>query len=399
MSELPEPVKAKLIPMSDPSGGGQLEQIQRDNTLTVHFNPESLRLVQTNALEGGQGEQPVQHVTAATAKLEMTLLFDTTRAGYDVRDETRKLAWFMDPVGNTQGGTDAERRLLVPAQVKFQWGTFVFTGYVSTYEETIDFFSTEGIPLRSSVKVELSQGNRRFESVEAGDPALKALEALQVGVASTDLQLAGEAPLATAGGSPAQDRTTAAENDVEDLRRPAAPRVSVSTKRSIQRAVSFSAVAGGSGRAGAGAVAGAGASAGFGAGASAGFGAGASAGANFGVSAGAGASAGFGASASAASGFTASAGASASFGASAGASASASASFGASLSVKPLGSANEAFFAAAAAGNGTMAAFAGLHARVDLPPPRVVAPPLPRPGPTSLSFRAGAQASVPFQFD
>ena len=221
---MPSPIhlaKATIIPLSDENGRERSESSRKEWTITVHFNPDSLKLTQNNTLEGGQANQPVQHVTGSTSKLEMTLVFDTTLDGNDVRLTTEVLAWFMNPVSNVNGTDAAERRLKIPAQLRFCWGTLIFTGYIETYEETIDFFSPEGVPLRASVHLVLLQANRTYEVARDSEPGKSALAAMKERAGHVDLALAGEAPLAAAGGTPEQNRTSAAENDVLDLRLPA----------------------------------------------------------------------------------------------------------------------------------------------------------------------------------
>mgnify|MGYP006144076535 CR=1 FL=1 len=41
--------------------------------------------------------------------------------------------------------------------MRFAWGSFLFNGLVDGIEETIDFFSPEGKPLRASISLTLSQ--------------------------------------------------------------------------------------------------------------------------------------------------------------------------------------------------------------------------------------------------
>jgi hypothetical protein len=41
--------------------------------------------------------------------------------------------------------------------VRFSWGSFLFDGLIDSIEESIEFFSPEGKPLRASVSLGLSQ--------------------------------------------------------------------------------------------------------------------------------------------------------------------------------------------------------------------------------------------------
>jgi Contractile injection system tube protein len=80
----------------------------------------------------------------------------------DVRVLTKKIAdTFMQPQ-NT--GSD---RPTAPKVCRFQWGSFVFVGMVSSYNETLDFFSPEGVPLRSTLALTLKEDRYRYEISDA----------------------------------------------------------------------------------------------------------------------------------------------------------------------------------------------------------------------------------------
>ena len=78
-------------------------------------------------------------------------------ANSDVRVLTQRVAdTFMKP-------QDAESdRPRAPKRCRFQWGTFVFVGMVSTYNETLDFFLPEGIPLRATLALTLKEDRYQF---------------------------------------------------------------------------------------------------------------------------------------------------------------------------------------------------------------------------------------------
>jgi hypothetical protein len=44
----------------------------------------------------------------------------------------------------------------------FQWGSFEFIGLVESYEETLDFFSKEGRPLRATVSLKMKEDRFQF---------------------------------------------------------------------------------------------------------------------------------------------------------------------------------------------------------------------------------------------
>ncbi len=146
MSDAQRVQKAVFTPQSGP---------QQRQAITVHFNPTSLQLSIANTLgASGKSSDTKQYVTGSSATLTMELTFDTTDVGTDVRVATQRVASLMEP--------DEQR---IPAIVKFEWGTFVFQGMVQSYQETIDFFSPSGVPLRAKVNMSMA----RQEAVFADD--------------------------------------------------------------------------------------------------------------------------------------------------------------------------------------------------------------------------------------
>src|SRR5262249_59504784 len=67
----------------------------------------------------------------------------------DVRELTKKVAYFITP-------KKVSKEYLPPA-VRFQWGSFHFDGIMDSMEESLEFFSSDGVPLRASVSLSLSQ--------------------------------------------------------------------------------------------------------------------------------------------------------------------------------------------------------------------------------------------------
>jgi hypothetical protein len=154
--------------------------------------------------------------------------------------------------------------------VLFEWGSFKFQGIVESYRETIDFFSSEGMPLRASVNLTMTAQTIVFSADKA------AARDTAVDVPSS----AGNASeVAAAGGNPDAGRGLAAANGLESMRFSTGP-LTIDASVKLGGPVAF---------AGAGAGLGIGVSGGasFGVGGGASFGA--SAGASFRVNAGAGA--------------------------------------------------------------------------------------------------------------
>ncbi len=317
--------------------------------IPVHFNPTSLRVALTNQF----GEDPPeQHARATTAKLDVELLFDTTHDGSDVRSATAALRALAVATGITPAASGQQQQQQANGSLPkafFHWGTTCFEGLIESLTETLDYWSSDGVPLRASITLSMKGSELKSSAYTASAMATNVeAPALVDFVPVPAMDGMGASGAAARGGDPGAGRFLAALNGMESMRAGASAGASLSASASINlsAAAGFAASGGVS----------AGASAGFKAGAGIGFGAGASAGASasaglsasvgVGMAAGMSAGAGFSAGASAGAGFSAgaSAGAGASFGASAGASAgfgaSAGASFGASAGASGFSSAS-----------------------------------------------------------
>ncbi|MCI0496373.1 peptidoglycan-binding protein [candidate division KSB1 bacterium] len=138
------------------------KEINPDKAVKVQFNPESLKVSFANqiATSDGPGDQKGtpsrQHVGAGTTKLLLQLWFDVTAPQpegetrvNDVRKLTQKVAYFITP-------KEQDKKFIPPA-VRFLWGSFQFDGLMESMEESLEFFSHDGYPLRASVSISLSQ--------------------------------------------------------------------------------------------------------------------------------------------------------------------------------------------------------------------------------------------------
>jgi hypothetical protein len=165
--------RAKLIELDE-----KLKELSGGKQITVQFNPDSLKLAFANQIQnnnpssagsgggsgggggGGGGDQANgtsgrQFVGAGTTKLSVTLWFDAASAPEpvdDVRRLTQQVIYFITPKKSQQDATK-----FLPPGVRFSWGSFVFDGLVDSIEESIEYFSPEGKPLRASVSLGLSQ--------------------------------------------------------------------------------------------------------------------------------------------------------------------------------------------------------------------------------------------------
>ena len=130
--------------------------------VAVQFNPESLKVSFANQLvqpEGGDqaaGTSGRQFVGAGTTKLALTLWFDVTAMTSNPFDDVRRLTTevihFMTPAA-----IPGDAKKLVPPATRFSWGNFLFDGILEGLEETLEFFSPEGKPLRAQMSVTLGQ--------------------------------------------------------------------------------------------------------------------------------------------------------------------------------------------------------------------------------------------------
>lgn len=315
-------------------------------SIEAQFNPTSLQYTITNTAQRGSGQQRQQRIDDSSAKLTFDLIFDSTHTGSNVRLQTEAIAKLMAPVGQEK----------VPPQVKVEWGEFSFTGIVDSYKETIDYFSTEGVPLRAAVSLGMSNVSDKknkapssvFEFATPGAGTEVDGEDFAVDVPTGDRSTTD---MATAGGDPSRGRDLARANGVEDPRNPGGSTDTMTIDDAGPELGDPLAFATGA-SVGASAGFGASAGAGFGASAGAGFSGGASVGAGFS----AGASAGFSGGASA--GFSAGAGADAGFSAGAGANARLSAGAGISAGSSTF----RAGSSASAGVSATQGAFALLRA-------------------------------------
>ena len=165
--------KAKLVELDD----RLKDALPGGKSVTVQFNPDSLKLAFANQIQNNntssnagteaaprgsadqaQGTQGRQFVGAGTTKLTVQLWFDVNAVAEgedrvdDVRRLTQEVIYFITP---KQSRTDATKFL--PPGVRFSWGSFLFNGLVDSIEESIEFFSPDGKPLRASIALGLSQ--------------------------------------------------------------------------------------------------------------------------------------------------------------------------------------------------------------------------------------------------
>ena len=179
--------RAKLIPVS-----GNKDTPDMGNAIDVQFNPTSLKVTLSNTLKENSrngNSRATQYVDKSSSSLTVELIFDTTyieaptgnnnpggaagsgatssnksgsnkpiEQGSDVRLQTKKIAdAFVKPVASG-------KKMAAPKRCLFQWGAFEFLGLVDSFEETVDFFSPNGRPLRATVSLKLKEDRYQFRN-------------------------------------------------------------------------------------------------------------------------------------------------------------------------------------------------------------------------------------------
>lgn len=164
MPTAPTIAKAKLIPMN-----GDQPETDETKHIEVQFNPATLKVTLSNQLKaesngGGGSGAAAQYVEKSESSLAIELVFDTsverpgTPANSDVRRLTGRVAdAFMKPQNPESDRPGA------PTRCRFQWGSFQFTGMLASYNETLDFFAPEGIPLRATLALSFKEDRYQFD--------------------------------------------------------------------------------------------------------------------------------------------------------------------------------------------------------------------------------------------
>lgn len=161
MIDVTKPEKAELREMD----ANFTTEKNKDKWTKVQFNPETLKVSFANQLvtpEGGgdkTGPATRQFVGAGTTKLSLQIWFDVTvpqpdgqLAVDDVRKLTQRVAYFITPKQDPPGSNT-----FIPPAIRFVWGSFQFDGMMDSLEESLEFFSNDGRPLRASMNISLSQ--------------------------------------------------------------------------------------------------------------------------------------------------------------------------------------------------------------------------------------------------
>jgi hypothetical protein len=148
------------------------EHARKVTSFDVQFNPESLKVTFTNqmqpanqgqASDAHSGTSAVQYVGRGSSKLAVTLWFDVTAElpgslaeNDEQRHDVRKLTEKVVDLIRTQPVT-AQRDQPIPPAVRFLWGTFQFDGLIESMDQSLEYFSADGVPLRASISLNMTQ--------------------------------------------------------------------------------------------------------------------------------------------------------------------------------------------------------------------------------------------------
>lgn len=145
----PKTEHAKLIPVVNGSD-------EINNAIDVQFNPTTLKVSLSNTLKASNenSENKSQYIESSSSKLAIELIFDSSDSNTDVRYKTIAITReFMTPQSESNKA---------PKICRFVWGSFSFNGMLQDYNETLDFFAPEGIPLRATVSLNFVENRYQF---------------------------------------------------------------------------------------------------------------------------------------------------------------------------------------------------------------------------------------------
>lgn len=164
---MPQPAHVTLATLKEIWKDNNNQATPGPQVVTVQFNPQTLKVSYSNRTSGGDEPTPSgkQSIGRNTTRLSLELWFDVTAPARpeeqsgggasvpDVRDLTEEVSYFLMPKPKT---VDGETKQVLPG-VRFQWGTFLFDGVMDSMDETLEYFSADGRPLRASVSIALSK--------------------------------------------------------------------------------------------------------------------------------------------------------------------------------------------------------------------------------------------------
>ena len=154
------------------------------------FNPAKLSFSLANDWSSGrlpgQNTPTLQFGGGQSGSFSLSLLFDTTADGKAVTTYTNQVLDLMK-VNPKLASTNSSATNGRPPWVKFHWGTHLhsFRAVVKSANVTFTYFSNEGMPLRATVDVKLTQfepdDNWGAQNPTSGTPEPERTHQIQVG--------------------------------------------------------------------------------------------------------------------------------------------------------------------------------------------------------------------------
>jgi hypothetical protein len=191
-----------------------------EKVIKTHFNPATLQVTLSTKVPQSKDKKKGsrQVVNESTAKLSVELVFDTTATGANVCDKTAQIASLVGDKNKA------------PPTVTFAWGTFKFEGIVDSYKESLEFFSDQGVPLRSTVSLGMTKDEFVFPEESTGRTVDEGVE-IKTDKSTTET--------AAQGGAPAAGRAIAATNGEESMRFPRSPKLVIGASVSLSPPTAF----------------------------------------------------------------------------------------------------------------------------------------------------------------
>ncbi len=123
------------------------------------FNPTEYAFAKSNQWEPvkilGDNVPLPKFVSGGAMTLRMTLFFDTTEQGTDVRQHTEKLLKLMQVDPKLRNNKSKKGR---PPRCMFSWGrVWGFKAIISEMSQRFTYFKDDGTPLRATVDVTFTQ--------------------------------------------------------------------------------------------------------------------------------------------------------------------------------------------------------------------------------------------------
>jgi hypothetical protein len=184
---------------------GKKETDKKDR-IDCTFNPDKLTLIKTNRWQPqpaqGQSLPRLGFASGQPAMLKVTLVFDTTEYGGDVREQTDKLWKLMWPsakhnAAHGSSGAAAKNAQKRPLKCTFVWGKILsFEAALTSLQlEYVLFLSHDGTPVRANAICQFTQivDEKKFPRQNPTSGGITGEQIVRLGPRETLEQVAYEA--------------------------------------------------------------------------------------------------------------------------------------------------------------------------------------------------------------